>query len=47
MDGLVGAADDREEEDGEGGEEDHLQDGVNGDEDGAVFVVAAGETGPD
>lgn len=38
----MGAADDAEEEDGEGGEEGHLEDGVDGDEDGAVFVIAVG-----
>lgn len=36
-----------DEEDGEGGVEDHLEEGVYGDEDGAVVAVAAGEAGPD
>ena len=54
-DGAVGdgdlvcaaVADDFDEEDGERGVEDHLEDGVDGHEDGAVFFVAAGEVGPD
>jgi hypothetical protein len=45
--GGVAAADDRDEEDGEGCEEHHLEDRVNGHEDGAVLAVAAGEAGPD
>ena len=44
---CVGSADDFEEEDGEGCEEKHLEDGVDCDKDGAVFVVAAGEARPD
>lgn len=45
--GSVFIADDLDEEDGHGSVEDHLEDGVDGDEDGAVFCVAAGETIPD
>ncbi len=44
---AVGVTDDFDEEDGEGGVEDHLEDGVDGNEDGAVFVVPACEAGPD
>ena len=45
--GCAFVADDADEEDGEGRVEDHLQDGVDGDEDGAVLGVAAGEARPD
>lgn len=45
--GCAFVADDADEEDGEGRVEDHLQDGVDGDEDGAVGAVAAGEARPD
>jgi hypothetical protein len=38
--------DDADEEDGQGGEEDHLEYGVDSDEDGTVFIVAACETVP-
>ena len=41
------AADDFDEEDGEGRVQDHLEDGIYGYEDGAVFFVAASEAGPD
>ena len=44
---CAAVADDFDEEDGERGVEDHLEDGVDGHEDGAVFFVAAGEVGPD
>ena len=36
-----------DEEDRERGVENHLEDGVDSDEDGAVFLVAACKTGPD
>ena len=43
----VAITDDIDEEDGEGGIKDDLEEGVDRDEDGAVFAVAAGEVGPD
>jgi hypothetical protein len=44
---VVGVADDLDEKDGKGSIENYLEDGVNGDEDGAVFIVPPGKTGPD
>jgi hypothetical protein len=47
VEGSLLAADDLDEEDGQGREEHHLQDRVDGHEDGAVLAVAAGEARPD
>ena len=43
----VAVTDDIDEEDGEGRIKDYLEEGVDCDEDGAIFAVAAGEVGPD
>ena len=45
--GGGGVSDDVDEEDGKRCEEDHLEDGIEGDKDGAVFGVTAGEGRPD
>lgn len=44
---AVGVTDNFDEEDCEGCVEDHLENGVDGNEDGAVFIIPACETGPD
>ena len=44
---IVIAADDSDEQYGEWCIEDHLKNGVHGDENGAVFVVATSQAGPD
>lgn len=45
--GLVIATDDFDEQYGEWCKEDHLKNGVHGDENGAVFVVATSQASPD
>lgn len=41
------ATDDFDEEDAHGGEKDDLEEGIDGDENGAVFAVAACKASPD